>query len=81
MYPSNKSCLGWQRLHVPYAISIFHDTPITTEEAHSADTGDTLAYPCILILVCLVDECMRLDIAIEVITDKVVIAMIGDSAD
>ena len=75
------SRLGNQGLNIPNAIRILLNAPIATEEAHTAHTGDAFGEPFVLILVRLVHESMSLNIAIEVIADEVVVAMIDDGAD
>jgi hypothetical protein len=54
---------------------------VTGEEAHSRHTRDTLANPFVLVLVCNVDQILRLQVTLEVVGDKIVIAMLGDSGD
>lgn len=70
-----------QRLHIPNALSIFINTSITTEEAHSRNTQDSLGDPLILVLVRLIDQSLRLDVTVEIIRDKVIVAMVFDSAN
>lgn len=70
-----------QWLNVPNAIRILDDASITRKEAHPTDAGDALADPLILILVGLVDERMRSDVAAEIIADQVVVPMISDRVD
>ena len=73
------AALLWrQRLYVPDTVRIFHDASVTREETHSRDTGDTLADPFVLVFICLVDKSLSFDVAIEIVADKVVIAVVGD---
>ena len=47
--------LWWQRLNIPDHVRIFLNATITAEEAHSADTRDTLCDPLVLVLVGFID--------------------------
>ena len=60
-------CSGIQWLNVPDAIRILIDAPVTTEEAHPRHRGDASRDPFILVAVRLVDELLRLDVAVKVI--------------
>jgi hypothetical protein len=65
---STRASLLWgKRLHVPNALRILVNAPITAEETHSRDTGDTLTNPLILVLVRLVNQRLGLIIAVEII--------------
>ena len=67
-----------ERLDVPDHVRVLLDTPVTAEEAHPADAGDALFEPGILVLVRLVHERMRLDVAVEVVGHEVVVALVDD---
>lgn len=54
------------------------NTTIATEKPHAAHTGNALGNPLVLVFIRLVDKRMRLDIAIEIIRNKIVVAVIGD---
>ena len=71
--------LRGQRFTIPNLLSIFLDAAIATEESHPRDRRDALLQPGILILVRLIHELVRLDIAIEIIGNEIVIAMLGDA--
>ena len=70
-----------ERLDVPDTLSVFFNTPVAREEPHAADACDALGNPVILILVGFIDECLRLDVTIEVVADKIVIAVIRNGAN
>ena len=70
---------GRQRLHVPDHVRILLNAAITGEKPHAAHARDALADPLLLILVRLIDEVLRLDIAVEVVADEVVIAVVDDA--
>ena len=67
-----------QGLNIPDHIRILLDAPIAREETHAAHAADTLADPLVLILVRLVYQCLRLDVACKVIAHKVVIPIESD---
>lgn len=70
-----------QWFDVPDTVCIFVDATITAEETHASNTGDTLGDPGILILVRSVDEILCCEVGVEVIRDKVVIAMLNNCVD
>src|SRR5436305_7278200 len=70
-----------QRLNIPDALRVLLNASITCKETHSCDTCDALADPLILVLVRGVDQVMRLQVALEVVGDEVVVAMFGNAAD
>ena len=70
-----------QRLYIPDALRILLNASVATEEAHPRHARDALGDPLVLILVRLVDERVRLDITIEVVADKVIVAVVADGAD
>ena len=67
-----------KRLNVPNHIRILLDAPVAAEEAHPADARDALFDPGVLVLVRLVHERVRLDVAVEVVGDEVVVALVDD---
>ena len=73
-----------RRLHgldVPNHLRIFVDTPIATEEPHARNTRDTLGYPLILVLIRHIDQIVRLAVAVEVVRDQVVVAVVDNAID
>lgn len=78
---SSIKILWHQWLNVPNSLSILVDATITAEETHSGNTLDTLANPLILVLVCLVDQSLSLNVAVEIVGNEVVITVILDGAD
>ena len=72
--------LGFGRkwLHVPDHVRILLDTPVAAEESHPTDAGDALADPFVLVLVRLVHERLRLDVAVEIVAHQVVVSMVDD---
>ena len=60
-------------------ISILLNAAIAAEEAHSAHTGDTLLHPTILVLERLIDKRVRFHVAVEIIRDKIIIALVDDA--
>ncbi len=73
--------LRCQRLHVPDAVGILPDAPITAEETHPRNARDALADPLVLVLVRLVHESLGLVVAVEVVRDEVVIPVIFNGPD
>jgi hypothetical protein len=73
--------LGNERLHIPDALRILVNTPVTREEAHPRHGGDGLCSPFLRVLVALIDELLRLDVRREVIRDKVVVAVVNDTVE
>ena len=83
---SSSRALVWvQRLHVPDALRILVDAPVTAEEPHAGHAGDALAEPLVLVLVGLVHQRLCLDVAVEVVGHQVVVAVVldrrGESAE
>ena len=74
-------CLGRHGLHVPDTIRVFHYTAITGEESHAGHAGNALADPLVLVLVGLVDKVLGLDIAVKVVADQIIVAVVGDGVD
>lgn len=70
-----------QWLNVPDAISVLDDAAIAREESHAADARDALCDPFFLVPVSLVDECVGLDVTVEVIADEIVVAVVGNGVD
>lgn len=52
-----------------------------SEESHPADSSDTLGQPFVLVSVRLIDELMGLDVAVKVVGNQVVIAMVDNAID
>jgi hypothetical protein len=74
--------LRWnQRLDIPYHLCILVDTPVTREESHSSNTGDALGNPLFLVLVCLINQVLSLAVAVEVVRDEIVVAVLDDTID
>jgi len=65
-------------LNTPNLIRILLNAPIAAEEPHPRHRSDALLQPGIRILKGLVHEGMGLDIAIEIIRDEVIIALVDD---
>ena len=68
----------WQWLSIPDLLRIFLNATITAEETHACHTRNALFKPRILILVCFINELVRLHITVEVIGHKIVVTMISD---
>ena len=65
-------------LDVPDHIRILLDTPVTAEETHPTNASDALFKPSVLVLVRLINECMGLNVAVEVVRNEIVVALIDD---
>lgn len=63
----------------PFGILI--DAPVRAKEAHARYAGDGLGQPLILVLVCLINCCVCFNVAVEVVGDQVVVAVVTDSRD
>jgi hypothetical protein len=72
---------GNQRLDVPDTLRILVNATITAEETHARHTRDTLADPLVLVLVGFVNESLGLIVAVEIIRDEVVVAVLFDGPD
>ena len=70
-----------QRLNIPDTFRIFLNTPVATEEAHAAHTGNALREPFVLIFICLIHEPVGLNVAIEIVTDKVIVTMVDNGVN
>lgn len=68
-----------QWLHVPDSIAVLIDTAIAREEAHPANASDALSDPFLLILVRLVDQILRLAVAVEVVRHQIIITMVNNA--
>lgn len=75
------SVLDGQRFNIPDAFCILLDTPVAREETHASHTGDALLDPRILVFESFVDQLVRLEVAVEIVGDKVIIAMVDDGVD
>jgi hypothetical protein len=68
-------------LRVPDLLSILLNASIGAEEAHPRHSCDCLGEPFLLVLVRLIDEILRVDVALEIIRDEIVIAMFYNAVD
>lgn len=75
------SLVRLDRLHVPDHLCVFIDASIRAEEAHPRDTCDRLREPFFLILVCLVNELLGVEVGLEVVGYEVVVAVVYDRID
>jgi hypothetical protein len=73
--------LRHKRLHIPYTLRIFINTPITREEAHARHRRNRLSRPLLRILVALINKLLRLDVRRKVIRHKVVVAVVDDAVE
>jgi hypothetical protein len=73
--------LGHKWLHVPDALSVFIDTPVTREEAHTCDCQDGLRCPFLGVLVALIDELLRLDVRGKVVRNEIVVTVLHDAIE
>jgi hypothetical protein len=69
-----------QWLHIPNALCILVDAAITAEETHPSNTSNALSDPLLLVLVRFINQGLSLVVAVEVIRDKVVVAVIFNGA-
>ena len=74
-----KILLRHHRLHIPNHIRILLNASITTKEPHPRHTSNAFANPLILIAIRLIHQLLRLDVGIEVIADKIIVAVVGDA--
>lgn len=79
LHSSPPSLLRRQRLHIPDHVRILLDAAIAAEEAHPRYTRDALANPLLLVFIRLIHQFLRLDIAVEIIADEIVVAVVGDA--
>jgi hypothetical protein len=70
-----------QGLYVPDALCVLVHASVAGEESHASYRGDRLRCPLILVLVCFVYKRLRLDIAMEVVRNEVVVSMIFNATD
>lgn len=75
------SLLDGKRLDVPNHVRILIDATIAAEEAHAGDRDDGFLEPLFLVAVRLINEMVRLDIAVEVIRNQVVVTVVANSRD
>ena len=73
--------LALTRLRIPDLSCVLVNTPIRAEETHPRHNRDRLREPLILILIRLVDKILRLDVALEVVGDEVVVTVISNAVD
>lgn len=82
MYPKYiRLLVNLERLDVPNLLCVLVDATVTAEETHAGHAGDGLGDPLLLVLVRLVDEVVRLNVAVEVVRDEVVVAVVADGRD
>lgn len=70
-----------QRLNVPNLLSVLVDAAVASEEAHPGYGCDALGHPLVLVAIGLINEGMRLDVAVEVVRHQVVVTMVPDSGN
>ena len=68
-------------LGVPNLLSILLNAAVGAEKSHPRHRSDGLGEPGILILVLLIDHRLRIDVALEVVGDQVVVSMVRDAVD
>lgn len=81
MYLLRLSLLLHQRLNVPDALRILVDTPIAREESHTRHSEDSLGRPRLCVLVCLVNQLLRLHVRSKVVGDQVVVAVLDNTVE
>jgi hypothetical protein len=64
------------RLHIPNTLRILTNTPITRKEPHPRHRQNALPHPLLLILIRLIHQLLRLDIAIKVVRHQIVITVL-----
>ena len=74
-------CRRLHRLYIPNHLRILVDASIAAEEPHARHARDALGHPLVLILVSLIDKVVRLAIAVEVVGNEVVVAVVHNSVD
>ncbi len=79
--PALDLSLRRQRLNIPDRLCVLLYTPVAAEEAHAGYARDRLGEPLLLVLVCLVDQGLCLDVTVKVIADEVIVTMFEDGAD
>lgn len=79
--PVEKLIPNRQRLNIPDTLRILINHAIRGEEPHPRNAGNALAYPLLAILERLVYHLLRLDVRIEVVRDKIVVAMLGNGSE
>lgn len=70
-----------KRFNVPDALGILVDATVRSKETHAGHAGDSLGDPLLLVLVRLVNQGMRLNVALEVIRNEVVITVVTDGGN
>ena len=66
------------RLYVPNRVRILLNAAVAAEKPHPAHADYALGDPLIMILIRLIHQRVRLDVAVEVVTDEVVIPLVDD---
>lgn len=65
-------------LYIPNRVCVLLDTAITAEKSHAAHANNRLGNPFAVILVRLIHQRMRFDVAVEVIADEIIISVVDD---
>lgn len=76
--PSRAISLRLDRLNVPDHLRVLVNATIAREETHTRHAGDGLGQPLVLLLVCLVNEALCVNVRLEVVRDEVVVAVVDD---
>jgi hypothetical protein len=80
-FPNLLLVLDVQGFDVPDGIGIFIDASIRSEETHSGNACYRFADPLFLILEGFIDEILCLAVAVEIVADKVEVAVVNNGAD
>lgn len=78
--PSASLILNLQRLHIPNTIRILINNPIRREKSHPGHTRNRLGDPLVLVDKRLVNHRLRGDVRVEVVRNKVVVAVFVDGS-
>jgi hypothetical protein len=68
-------------LSIPNLLRILLDAAVRAKESHPSDSSNGLRKPLVLVLVRLVNEFLRIDVALEVVGDQVIISVVRDAVD
>jgi hypothetical protein len=68
-----------QWFNIPDHLRVLVDAPVTREEAHTSNTGDALRDPFLLVLVSLINQILGLAVAVEVVGDEIVVAVLDNT--
>lgn len=69
------------RFHIPNRLSILLNTPITTKPTHTTNRRNRLRQPSLLIAIRLVNEPVGIEVALKIVRDEVVVAVVDDRVD